>query len=121
VQIAAEFRAGDIVIHSSRFSCRPMQYYLGNGVAQVLLVDADAGSPRLLRVIGHHELPSDTAMLRRVWLVLFPDFQQPGVHLRVLEWMDQHHARQQVVINQSNLFVALYERRDATLVAPRLP
>jgi hypothetical protein len=74
--------------------------------------------PRQFRVIGESRLPADTTAFRRIWLVLYPDFQQPGLHLRVRDWMDQHHRRLRVVHESSNLFVALYERRDAALTPP---
>jgi hypothetical protein len=131
-KVASEFRPGDIVIHSSRFSYRPFQYYLactdrigagrltgaGDSVMQGLLVETE-NFPGLFSVIGDSRLPNDTAPFRRLWLVLYPDFQQSGLHLRVLDWMNQHHTLRRVVCNSRTLYVALYDRRDAELTPPR--
>jgi 4-amino-4-deoxy-L-arabinose transferase-like glycosyltransferase len=116
-KVAGEFRHGDIVIHSSRFSYRPFQYYAGDRIAQGLLVETE-NFPGLFRVIGDSRLPKDTAPFRRIWLVLYPDFQQPGLHQRVLDWMNKHHTLSRVVYDSRTLHVALYDRRDAALTPP---
>jgi mannosyltransferase len=130
-QVAGEFRPGDVVIHSSRFSYRPFQYYLactdqigagrqtgvGTSVTQGLLVETE-NFPGLFGVIGDSRLPNDTAPFRRIWLVLYPDFQQPGLHGRVLDWMNKHHTLRRVVRDSRTLHVALYDRRDAALTPP---
>jgi len=130
-QVAGKFQPGDIVIHSSRFSYRPFQYYLartdqigagrqtgaGDCITQGLVVETE-NFPKLFGVIGDSRLPNDTAPFRRVWLVLYPDFQQPGLHERVLDWMNKHHALRRVVYDSRTLDVALYDRRDAALTPP---
>jgi hypothetical protein len=116
-QVAGELRHGDIVIHSSRFSYRPFQYYAGDRVTQGLLVETE-NLPRLFRVIGNSQLPKDTAPFRRIWLVLYPDFQQPGLHQRVLEWTNRRHTLRRVVYDSRTLYVALYDRSDAALTPP---
>jgi hypothetical protein len=116
-QVAQKFQPGDIVIHSSRFSYRPFQYYTGDRITQGLLVETE-NFPGLFRVIGDSRLPNDTAPFRRIWLVLYPDFQQPGLHLHVLDWMNKHHTLRHVVYDSRMLHVALYDRRDAELTPP---
>ena len=116
-QVAAEFRPGDLVVHSSRFSYRPFQYYVGDRVTQTILHETEP-SPWQFRVIGDSRAPVDTAGVRRIWLVLIPDFEQPGLHLRALDWMRQHHRLLRVVHESSDLAVELYDRRDATVMPP---
>ena len=118
-KVAGKFQPGDIVIHSSRFSYRPFQYYISDRVTQGLLVETD-NFPGLFRVIGDSRLPNDTAPFRRIWLVLYPDFQQPDLHLRVLDWMNQYHTLRRVVYDSRTLYVALYDRYDAALTPPFL-
>jgi hypothetical protein len=74
--------------------------------------------PGLFRIIGDSRVPNDTAQFRRIWLVLYPDFQQPGLHQRVLDWMNQHHTLRRVVYDSRMLYVGLYDRRDAELTPP---
>ncbi len=116
-QVTGKFQRSDIVIHSSRFSYRPFQCYIGDRVTQGLLVETE-NLPGLFRVIGNSQLPKDTAPFRRIWLVLYPDFQQPGLHQRVLDWMNKHHTLRRVVCDSRRLYVALYDRRDAALTPP---
>jgi Dolichyl-phosphate-mannose-protein mannosyltransferase len=115
--IAREFRPGDIVVHSSQFSYRPLQFYLNQNVRQGLLV-ATEKRPGLLGIIGTGQMPHDSAQYRRIWLVVFTDFLQPGASWRVVDWMNAHHRLQRMVLSSETLYVGLYERGDAPLGPP---
>jgi len=104
--VAKEFQPGDAVVHSSRFSYRSFQFYLGDKAAQGL-VRPDDGEPSLYRAIGNGQLP--TGMPRRIWLVLWPDFQQPGFHNQVLTEMNARHPRHREVFSSPQLLVMLYD------------
>jgi uncharacterized membrane protein len=116
--VGREFRQGDLVIHFSRFSYRPFQYYLGDRVVQGLIQETE-NTPALFQVMGDSRLPAEREHFRRIWLVLQHDFQHPGLDLRLLQWMNQHHHRLRIVHDSRNLFVGLYERRSAELVPPQ--
>jgi uncharacterized membrane protein len=112
-QVEREFLDGDIVIHSSRFSYRPFQYYLGQNIAQGQIAESEP-KPNLFKVIGDGRL--DTARdYRRIWLVLYPDFQQPQRHRAMMAWMEEHHRRIRIVHESPNLLVALYERQGGEI------
>ena len=114
-KLAREFRAGDIVVHTSEFSYRPFEYYLGDGVVQGVATPPVYLS-HLFRVTGDGRLPSSTGGFQRIWLVLYPDFAHPGVPERARAWMDQHHRFVQLLHESSMAFVGLYERNDAQLI-----
>ncbi len=104
--IGRHYRSDDIVVHSSRFSYRPFQFYLGDKVIQGLVRPTDE-EPSLCRAIGNGRLPSQTP--RRIWLVLWPDFQQPGFHNQVLAEMNARHPRHREVFSSPQLLVMLYD------------
>ncbi len=106
--VAKEIQPGDTVVHSSRFSYRSFQFYLDDKVTQGL-VRPDDDQPALYRAIGNGRLPAGTP--RRVWLVLWPDFQQPGFHNQVLAQMNTRHPRHREVFSSPQLLVMLYEAR----------
>jgi uncharacterized membrane protein len=114
-KLAREFRSGDIIVHSSEFSYRPFECYLGDGVAQGVIT-APVYLPHLFRVTGDGRLPQSTSGFRRIWLVLYPDFAHPGVPEKTRDWMDNHHHFLQPLHNSSTVFVGLYERQDPQLV-----
>ena len=107
--VARKIQTGDVVVHSSRFSYRPMQFYLGENTVQGLVRPGNE-EPSLCRVIGNGRLPSGEP--RRVWLVLWPDFQRPEFHNEVLAQMNVRHPRHREVFSSSQLLVMLYETRD---------
>jgi len=102
--VGREYKTGDVVVHSSRFSFRSFQVYF-SGVQG--LVRADEDTPSLCRVIGNGQLPA--AKPRRTWLVLWPDFQQPGFHNQVLAEMNARHPRHHEVFSSPQLLVILYD------------
>jgi hypothetical protein len=104
--VARAYRQGDVVVHSSRFSYRPFQFYLG---ATQGLVRPTDNEPSLYRVIGNGQLPSSAP--KRTWLVLWPDFQQPRFHNQVLAEMNARHPRHREVFSSPQLLVMLYETR----------
>lgn len=114
-KLAREFRAGDIIVHTSEFSYRPFEYYLGDGVVQGVATPP-VYLPHLFRATGDGRLPSSTAGFQRIWLVLYPDFAHPGVPEKARGWMDQHHRFVQPLHESSMIFVGLYERNDAQLI-----
>jgi uncharacterized membrane protein len=114
-KLAGEFRAGDIILHTSEFSYRPFEYYLGTNVAQGVIT-APVYLPHLFRLTGDGRLPQPTDGFRRIWLVLYPDFAHPGVAEKDHGWMDRHHQFVRAVHNSSTVFVGLYDRRDGQLV-----
>lgn len=106
--VAKEIQPGDAVVHSSRFSYRSFQFYLDDKVPQGLVGPND-DQPALYRAIGNGRLPAGTP--RRVWLVLWPDFQQPGFHKQVLAEMNARHPRHREAFSSPQLLVMLYETR----------
>jgi uncharacterized membrane protein len=114
-QLAREFQAGDIVVHTSEFSYRPFEFYLGNGVEQGVAT-SPVYLPHLFRVTGDGRLPSSMDGFHRIWLVLYPDHFHPDRAEKTREWMDQHHHFVQPLHDSSTVFVGLYERKDAQLV-----
>ncbi|MBM3860979.1 MAG: hypothetical protein FJ395_15215 [Verrucomicrobia bacterium] len=106
--VAKEIQTGDVIVHSSRFSYRPFQFYLGDNIAQGL-AQPDNDEPLLYRVIGDGRLPAKEA--RRLWLVLWPDFQQPGFHNQVLSQMNARCSRHREVFSSPQLLVMLYEKQ----------
>ena len=77
-KLAREFRAGDIIVHTSEFSYRPFEYYLGESVVQGVATPP-VYLPHLFRATGDGRLPSSTGGFRRIWLVLYPDHFHPDV------------------------------------------
>ncbi len=104
--VAKEMKQGDVVLHSSRFSYRPFQFYLGGEAAQGLVRPANE-EPSLCRVIGDGRVASSAA--RRTWLVLWPDFQQPNFHNQVFAQMNARYPRHREVFSSPQLLVMLYE------------
>jgi hypothetical protein len=104
-QIANEYQPGDVVLHSSRFSYRPFQFYLGDKVEQGM-IDLRPESPLVTQIIGEGRAKMGAG---RVWLVLQPDFQQPGLHKQLLEQVQQGYRQVKVLCQSPQLFVALYE------------
>jgi mannosyltransferase len=83
-RVATEYRPGDLVVHTSRFSYRPFQFYLDPAVPQVVERETEP-MPGLFKVIGSRELP--VAATGRVWLVVFPDFQRPDAGGVTAAWL----------------------------------
>jgi len=113
-KLAGEVRPSDIILHTSEFSYRPFEYYLGTNIAQGVIT-APVYLPHLFRVTGDGRLPQSTNGFQRIWLVLYPDFAHPGVADKDHGWMDQHHHFLRVLHDSSTAFVGLYERRDSQL------
>ncbi len=113
-EIAENFRAGDVIVHSSQFSYRPFQYYLGDRAIQGIVRQPEKLS-HLFAVIGDGHLPQNGADFKRIWLVLYPDFKNPDLDEKVHEWMDLHHHFVQVLHSSPTLFIGLYERRGPEL------
>ena len=113
-ELAKNFRAGDVIVHSSQFSYRPFQYYLGDQAAQGVVRQPEKLS-HLFAVIGDGELPSDGSKFSRIWLVLYPDFKNEGFDEKVHDWMDHHHHFKQILYDSPTLFIGLYERRAPEL------
>jgi hypothetical protein len=113
-EIAGNFHAGDVIVHSSQFTYRPFQYYLGDQVLQGVVRQPEKLS-HLFAVIGNGHLPQNGADFRRIWLVLYPDFKEQGFDEKVHEWMDHHHHFVQVLHSSPTLFIGLYERQGFEL------
>ncbi|HXJ41666.1 MAG TPA: hypothetical protein VNH18_20490, partial [Bryobacteraceae bacterium] len=113
-EVARDYRAGDVIIHSSQFSYRPFQYYLADQAVQGVVRQPEKLS-HLFAVIGDGQLPQNRADLRRIWLVLYPDFKNQGFDEKVRDWMDVHHHFVQVLHNSPTLFIGLYERQGSEL------
>jgi hypothetical protein len=113
-KLVGEFRTGDIIVHTSEFSYRPFEYYLGTNVAQGV-IRAPVYLSHLFRVTGDGRLPQSTGGFQRIWLVLYPDQFHPEIAEKSHGWMDQHHQFVRALHNSSTVFVGLYERRDPQL------
>jgi hypothetical protein len=110
------FRQGDVVIHSSQFSYRPFMVYLDNKFSQFEWDGKENQQP-----MGHvmEEAHWRGTWMRtgmgghRVWLVLWPDFQRPGYHNKVLEEMSRRrpfcYKRHREVFSSPQLLVMLYD------------
>lgn len=114
-EVAGEFRAGDVIVHSSQFTYRPFQYYLGDRVVEGVVRQSEKLS-HLFAVIGDGHLPQNVTDFRRIWLVLYPDFKNQGFDEEVRQWMDAHHHFVRVLRSSPTLFVGLYERQGSELV-----
>lgn len=88
-RVTAEYRPWDLVVHQSRFSYRPFQFYLDPAIPQVVEQETEA-MPALFKVIGSRGLPANTSGVRRVWLVSFPDFQRPDAGTATVAWLREH-------------------------------
>jgi mannosyltransferase len=113
-EVAKDYHAGDVIVHSTQFSYRPFQYYLADEVVQGVVKQPERLT-HLFAVIGDGHLPQNGAECRRIWLVLYPDFKNQGSDETVHNWMDQHHHLLEVLYNSPTLFVALYERQGPEL------
>ena len=114
-KLSHAFRSGDIVVHSSEFSYRPFEYYLGNDAAQGVITPP-VYLAHLFRATGDGRLPQSTSGFKRIWLVLYPDFAHPGTPEKTRDWMDNHHHFLRSLHNSSTVFVSLYERQGPQLV-----
>jgi uncharacterized membrane protein len=114
-EVAEGFRAGDVVVHSSQFTYRPFQYYLGDRVIQGVVRQPEKSSHHLFAVIGDGHLPQNGANFKRIWLVLYPDFKEQGFDEKVHGWMDIHHHFVQMLYSSPTLFIGLYERQGSDL------
>lgn len=117
-KVGNKLQDGDIVVHSSKFSHRPFQYYLKGRLAQGAIIKT-ADTPRLFQAIGDYEFPKHTEHFKRIWLVVQRDFQYPGVDQRVGGWMDRHHRPLRTIHDSSSPKVYLYEKVHPEL-APSL-
>ncbi len=116
LEIAVRLRPGDVIIHSSQFSYRPFQYYLGDRIAQGVARKLE-DLPHFYRVIGDGQPPGDGTNYKRIWLVLYTDFRNPDAWEKVIEWMDNHHHHAVQFIHSSpGLLIGLYERTGAELM-----
>ena len=113
-EVARDLRAGDVIVHSSQFSYRPFQYYLGDRVVEGVVRQPEK-LPHLFAVTGDGQLPQDGKNFRRIWLVLYPDFKNQDFHEKVRTWMDGHHHFVQALHSSSTLFIGLYECQGAEL------
>jgi mannosyltransferase len=113
-EVAGEFRAGDVIVHSSQFTYRPFQYYLGDHVVEGVVRQPEKLS-HLFAVIGDGHLPQNVTDFSRIWLVLYPDFKNQGLDEEVRQWMDVHHHFVHVLRSTPTLFIGLYERQGPEL------
>jgi 4-amino-4-deoxy-L-arabinose transferase-like glycosyltransferase len=108
--IAGKIEPTDVVLHTSEFTYRPLQIYLGDTVRQGVVPVFDS-EPGVLKIIGDGKLTK----AQRIWLVAFPNFRHPNLHHCVTNWMNQHHHLRQELIVTNRLYVAIYESTDARL------
>ena len=113
-ELGQRFQADDIIVHTSEFSYRPFEYYLGRGIAQGVATPP-VYLPHLFPVTGDGRLPSATGNFQRIWLVLYPDHFHPDRAEKTRDWMNQHHHFVQALYDSSTVFVGLYERQDPQL------
>lgn len=114
-ELAREFRAGDIIMHTTEFSYRPFECYLGQNVGQGV-VTPPRYLAHLFRVTGDGQLPESTTSFHRIWLVLYPDQFHPDTANKTRDWMNLHHHFVRSLHESSTVFVGLYERQDPQLV-----
>jgi uncharacterized membrane protein len=113
-KLAQEVQATDVVVHTTIFSYRPFQYYLGDGVAQGAIPEPE-NLPHFYGAVGDGRVPRSAGGCKRMWLVLYPDRFHPGVPEKTRGWMDAHHRLVKVLYDSRMVSVVLYERRDAVL------
>ncbi|HDH96414.1 MAG TPA: hypothetical protein ENF73_01645 [Proteobacteria bacterium] len=116
--IARFYKDGDIVIHSSRFSYRPFQYYLLDKGMKMCLIKETEQFPRLFELIGRSICPSDDESVKRIWYVGYADFQNPSFHRRAFEWYAQNHRFIEVSYFDDFFLIGLFERKSGQLVPP---
>jgi uncharacterized membrane protein len=113
-EVARDFRPGDVIVHSSQFSYRPFQYYLGNRVVEGVVRQPEK-LLHLFAATGDGQLPQDGKDFKRIWLVLYPDFKNQDFHEKVRTWMDGHHHFVQALHSSPSLFIGLYARQGPEL------
>ena len=106
--------SGDVVLHSSEFSYRPLQFYIGDCVSQGVVGEANDFTA-LDRVIGNVHFQPHGRMTRHIWLVLWPDFRYPDQHERLRTRINSEYTFVRSVHESRELYVALYETRDGKL------
>src|SRR5579859_5769184 len=112
IDLAKEFQTGDIIVHTSEFSYRPFEYYLGRDVAQGVVTPPQYLS-HLFRVTGDGRLPENAADFHRIWLVLYPDQFHPERVQQTIDWMNQHHHLVRWHYSSGTVLIGLYERQGA--------
>jgi len=109
-QVADEFRQGDLVIHTSRFSYRPFQYYVGDEITQGLEQETEA-MPKLFEVIGDSRPLADWTPYRRVWVVRYADFQRSQAGEQVRDWLRSGFDAGRELYRGDRFHITRYERR----------
>lgn len=112
--LAKEFHTGDIILHTSEFSYRPFEYYLGRDIAQGVVTPPKYLS-HLFPVTGDGQLPKSTTSFSRIWLVLYPDQFHTDLAEQTRDWMNQHHHFVRPLHDSATVFIGLYDRRDPQL------
>jgi 4-amino-4-deoxy-L-arabinose transferase-like glycosyltransferase len=109
-QVAAAAQPGDLVVHTSRFTYRSFQVYLGDRVRQGLEQETEE-MPALFRVIGDSRLPVNWIAAPRIWLVTCADFQRRDAGNILGAVVSQTHDYRQQVLADAWMQVELYVRR----------
>jgi hypothetical protein len=109
-RVATEYQPGDLVVHTSRFTYRPFQVYLGGRVRQGLERETEE-MPALFRVIGESRLPDNWIAAPRLWLVTCADFQRREAGNILGAAVSQTHDYRQQVLADAWMQVELYVRR----------
>jgi uncharacterized membrane protein len=112
--LAKEFHVGDVILHTSESSYRPLEYYLGRDIAQGVVIPPKYLS-HLFHVTGDGQLPKSTISFDHIWLVLYPDQFHSDLAEQTHDWMNRHHHFVRALHDSSTIFIGLYDRRDPQL------
>lgn len=118
-EMVAEFyRDGDLIVHTSRFSSRPFQYYLKDKNIKSCLIKETEEMPNLFSLIGRFDCSDFRGQANRVWLVGYADFQNPNYHHRALDWYAKNHDLLELSYFDSYFVVGLILLKPAPLFPP---
>jgi len=109
---------GDIVIHTSRFSFRPLQYYLKGRDIEMCLIKETEELPKLFELIGRFDCPQDESSVKRIWFVGYSDFQDAGYHQRAFDWYAKNHRFIEVSYFDDFFLIGLFGRGSGRLTPP---
>jgi len=118
--VAQFYKDGDLVVHTSRFSARPFQYYLKDKNIQMCLIKETEDLPKLFELIGRLDCPNANESIKRIWLVGYADFQNPNYHNRALEWYAKNHDLLEVSYFDGYFVTGLFARKVAGPIVPPL-
>lgn len=113
--VAKFYKDGDLVVHTSRFSARPFQYYLKGKNINSCLIKETEEMPNLFKLIGRLDCSSFQEQPKRIWFVGYSDFQNKNYHHRALEWYSKNHELVEISYFDDFFIIGLLSLKPAPL------